>query len=85
MVSEERPPGGMDPKREATIERLREHYARDDLGIEEFEQRVDDALRAPSVADLEKLVSDLPTPSPPETLPRWLPTRGCPASSLQSE
>lgn len=30
----------------------------DDLAIEEFEQRVDGALRAPSVSDLEKLVSD---------------------------
>ena len=69
-MREERAPEGIGPKREATIDRLREHYALDDLGIEEFERRVDGALRAPSVTDLEKLVSDLPAPSPPEAIPQ---------------
>ena len=64
-VSEQRLPDAIQPKREAMIDRLREHYAGDDLGIEEFERRVDVAIRAPSNADLERLVSDLPTPSPP--------------------
>jgi len=77
-VSEDRPPEGIHAKQEATIDRLREHYARDELGIEEFERRVDDALRAPSVADLERLVSDLPTPSPVETLPQVAPEPGLP-------
>ena len=77
-MSEERPPEGIQPKQEATIDRLREHFARDELGIEEFERRVDDALRAPSVADLEKLVSDLPTLSPLETLPQVAPELGLP-------
>jgi sulfite reductase beta subunit-like hemoprotein len=31
----------MQQKREATIDQLREHYAQDDLGIDEFEQRVE--------------------------------------------
>ncbi len=78
MVSQDRPPEGVQAKQEATIDRLREHFARDELGIEEFERRVDDALRAPSVADLEKLVSDLPTPSPLETLPQVAPEPGLP-------
>ncbi len=62
---EERPPEAFRQKREATIDQLREHYAQDHLGIDEFERRVDDSLRATSVADLEKLVSDLPA------LARW--------------
>ena len=33
-MSEERPPGGIHAKQEAMIDRLREHYARDELGIE---------------------------------------------------
>ena len=77
-MSEERLSEGIEPKREVTIDRLREHYALDHLGIEEFERRVDDALRAPSVADLERLVSDLPTPTPPETLPQVAPDPGLP-------
>ena len=75
---EERMPERMRPKREATIDRLREHYAQDDLEIDEFEQRVDDALRATSIADLEKLVSDLPTLPPPQTLPQVAPDPGLP-------
>ena len=77
-MNEERPPEGIEPKREGTIDRLREHYAQDELGIEEFERRVDDAIRAPSVADLERLVSDLPTLSPMETLPQVAPEPGLP-------
>jgi len=77
-VNEERSPEGLEPKREGTIDRLREHYAQDELGIEEFERRVDDALRAPSAADLEKLVSDLPAPSSVETLPVVVPEPGLP-------
>ena len=77
-MSEERPPEGIQLKREATIDRLREHYALDDLGIEEFEQRVDEALRAPFAADLEKLVSDLPLPAPRETLPQVTSQPGLP-------
>ncbi len=33
-MSEERPTGAIQPKRETIIDRLREHYAQDDLGID---------------------------------------------------
>ena len=65
-MSEEHPPETMQQKREATIDQLREHYAQDDLGIDEFEQRVDNVPRAPSVADLEKLVSEMRYPGESE-------------------
>lgn len=47
-------------KRELIIEALCQHFARDDLGVEEFERRVDRAHRAMTLAELDGLVVDLP-------------------------
>jgi hypothetical protein len=58
--------GDEHPKRSAlrasraqTIERLSNGFTRDELGLEEFEARLDRAYRADAVAELEALVNDL--------------------------
>ncbi len=61
-------------RREATIEWLTEQFARDVLDLEEFEDRVDRAHRASSIAALDELLADLEpmpeqeleSPDPPE-------------------
>jgi hypothetical protein len=45
--------------RDRTIDALSEHFARDDLSMEEYEERVDRAHCATSIAALEQLLSDL--------------------------
>ncbi|HEY3253567.1 MAG TPA: LiaF domain-containing protein [Polyangiaceae bacterium] len=63
--------GDEHPKRSAlrasraqTIERLTNGFTRDELGLEEFEERLNRAYAADAVPDLDALVSDLS----PETL-----------------
>jgi uncharacterized protein DUF1707 len=58
--------GDEHPKRAAvresrarTIERLTNGFTRDELGLEEFEQRLNRAYAAEAVADLDALVGDL--------------------------
>jgi hypothetical protein len=58
--------GDEHPKRSAlragraqTIERLTNGFTRDELGLEEFEERLNRAYAADTVADLDALVSDL--------------------------
>src|SRR5690606_25345821 len=46
-------------RRDLVIERLTEHFSLDHLDVEEFERRVDEAHRAPTVAALEALTEDL--------------------------
>lgn len=50
-------------ERERVLERLSEGFARDELGLDEFERRVDDAYRATSVQALAPLVNDLTNPA----------------------
>ncbi len=65
-------------KRERVIDALSIHFANDTLDMDEFEQRVDLAHRATSVADLDVLLADLkpttdeqPSASPvPSLVPR---------------
>jgi hypothetical protein len=45
--------------RDRTIDALSEHFARDDLSMDEYEERVDRAHCATSIAALDQLVSDL--------------------------
>ena len=45
--------------RDQTIERLTNAFTRDELGLEEFEERLNRAYAVSVVADLEPLVSDL--------------------------
>jgi hypothetical protein len=49
-----------DAERERVAEALREHYAAGRLDAEEFSERLDDAYRAKTVADLRRLSADLP-------------------------
>ena len=54
--------------RERTINALVDHFAHDRLTVEDFEQRLDVANRAVTVADLDTLLADLPVIAP-EPLP----------------
>jgi hypothetical protein len=47
--------------RQKAIDALCEHFANDNLSVEEFERRVDLAHKAGSTEELRKLLSDLPT------------------------
>jgi hypothetical protein len=51
--------------RERIIEQLKRHYANDELTEAEFESRLKEAYNARSVADLENIVADLPSPVTP--------------------
>ena len=52
-------PMGLSQAREKTIERLSNHFANDDLSLEELERRLERAYRATTVAELDALVSDV--------------------------
>jgi hypothetical protein len=57
--------------REKTIALLTDHFAKDDLDMEEFERRLTVAHRAENIHDLDRLVADLPaTPAPTTALAR---------------
>ncbi len=47
--------------RQKTIDALMEHFAQDNLSVEEFERRVEQAHQATSTEDLRKLLTDLPS------------------------
>ena len=49
-------------ERERIIVRLTESFAEDELGLEQFEQRVERAYRCSTVAELDELVADLRVP-----------------------
>ena len=51
-------------RRDRVISRLTESFARDELGLEAFESRIDAAYRAEAEADLDALVADLPDHAP---------------------
>ena len=60
----------LERERERTIEVLSEHFAQDNLSLEELEHRIEQAYRAASVASLRDLTKDLPTEAsapPPAT------------------
>ena len=62
-MSDERPGGSIrigDSEREDAVKRLGEHYGAGRLSAEEHSERVDQALRARTGADLEALFADLP-------------------------
>jgi hypothetical protein len=46
--------------RQVTVDALCEHFANDDMSVEEFERRVEVAHRASTVQELKDLLSDLP-------------------------
>ena len=53
--------------RERIIERLKRHYANDEITEAEFESRLKEAYAARTVPDLENIVADLPAPVTPRT------------------
>jgi len=59
-----RPPALILPPaaRDAAIERLQDHYARDDLDVEQFERRVLAAENATTTAQLQDALAGLPAP-----------------------
>jgi hypothetical protein len=54
------PPVALRAQRERTIQTLCDEFAADHLEVAEFEQRLDSANRALTMADLESLTADLP-------------------------
>ena len=64
MVDQNKPPPvALHIRREVVIEALSTHFANDALDVDEFEQRVDRAHRATSVAALDELLADLRPPA----------------------
>jgi hypothetical protein len=56
-----------DAEREATATELREHYAQGRLTLEEFNQRLEAALKAITQRELNRITSDLPHATAPST------------------
>jgi hypothetical protein len=54
-----------DTDREAVVERLRAALSEGRLELHEFDERVADAYRAKTYADLDRLLTDLPDVAPP--------------------
>jgi hypothetical protein len=54
------PPVRLEAHREKTVAELSEHFARDHLDTDEFENRLDRAYRATTLAQLDALKADLP-------------------------
>jgi len=52
-------PVSLSQARDKAIERLSAHFARDDISLEELEQRIERAYHATTMAELESLTSDL--------------------------
>lgn len=61
-------------QREQVVQRLCSHFASNHLTMDELEQRIDQAYKAPSVADLDALVTGLPVlaDEPPPVSPTAL-------------
>jgi hypothetical protein len=53
--------GDLGSTRQKAIDALCEHFANDALSVEEFERRVDKAHKAESMAEVRKLLADLPS------------------------
>ena len=64
-----------DADREQTVVALREHLLAGRLTLDEFSERVEDALRARVGGDLARIQEDLPAVSPAATRPRRRPAR----------
>ena len=56
-----------DAEREATATELREHFAQGRLTLEEFNQRLEAALKATTQRDLNLITNDLPHATAPST------------------
>jgi hypothetical protein len=70
----EPPPISLSQVRDRVIETLSNHFAQDDLSLEELERRLERAYKATNVAELDALTADLrsgisPTPHVPARAP----------------
>ncbi|MFQ5746826.1 MAG: DUF1707 domain-containing protein [Gemmatimonadota bacterium] len=61
-VGDLHPAPSLEQAREHTVRRLCEHFAADDLKVEDFETRLDRAYEATTVQALETLLADLAVP-----------------------
>ena len=72
------PPGQLAAARKRVIQTLSDHFANDDLSMEELEQRLEQAYRVTSVAELAALTADLRsapgTAATPATAPDLVPS-----------
>lgn len=57
-----------DAERDSATELLREHMAQGRLSADEFDERIEAALKARVASDLDPLFSDLPGPRPGQTV-----------------
>ena len=60
MTEPQHPPVPLKREKEKVVKHLIDHYAADNLTVEEFESRLDSAYAARTQADLERLLSGLP-------------------------
>lgn len=63
------PSGSLEQQRERAIAHLAEQFARDGLGIEELERRIDDVQRAQSADDVGQAIAGLPALPEPASVP----------------
>jgi hypothetical protein len=61
-------PVSLDRERERTVSLLGDHFAQDNLSLEELELRIEQAYRARDVPALRDLLKDLPSPEEKATL-----------------
>jgi hypothetical protein len=61
-------PVSLDRERERTIALLGDHFAQDNLSLEELEHRIEEAYRARDLPALRELLKDLPTAEQKATL-----------------
>lgn len=67
-----------DADRDAVVERLATAMSEGRLQPDEYQQRMEQAYRAKTYADLNRLVADLPSPTPPaRVIQRQSQRRGC--------
>ena len=70
-------------ERENTVQVLIEHYAADNLTVEEFESRLDTAYEAATMEQLESLLSGLPVLASSSDGPATLPVPRAPAEGVK--
>src|SRR4051812_10749827 len=63
-MAEPLPPPSLTRAREQKISELSEHFANDDLSLEDLERRIERVCKAVSVADLELITADLRMAAP---------------------
>lgn len=64
MTDAPKPPAALNRARERTVQVLSEHFAQDNLDVEQLEARLDLCYQATSLEEIEALTSDLPVLRP---------------------